>query len=240
MDQNNNYNFEDIQSRILYEDNHIIIINKYPGELVQKDITKDQTLSECVKLFLKEKYNKPGNVFLGIPHRLDRPTSGTVVFAKTDKALSRMNNMFRDGSIKKIYWAITDGTPQEPSGLLTSYIVRNSNKNKSFSFSYPRKDAKEAKLRYRVIGKSINFFLIEIELLTGRHHQIRSQLAQLGIHIKGDLKYGFPRSNKDGGIHLHSRRIIFTHPVSETTIDITAPVPKNDTLWMFFQENHTL
>lgn len=226
----------DISDRVLYEDNHIIIVNKLPGEIVQADKTGDITLMDDVRTYLKEKYSKPGNVFLGLPHRLDRPTSGIVVLAKTDKALGRLSGMFRDGKISKHYWAVVDRPLPEPSGELHHYIFRDASKNKSFAYSSPdrrRKDLQEARLEYRTIGQSERYTLLEINLLTGRHHQIRAQLAACGVHIKGDLKYGFPRSNPDGGICLHSREVSFIHPVSREPVHAVAPVPA-DPIWSFF------
>lgn len=226
----------DVSSRVLYEDNHIIIINKLPGEIVQADRSGDVTLMDDVKDYLKVKYGKPGNVFLGLPHRLDRPTSGIVVFARTDKALSRLSQMFREGKMEKIYWAVVDRPMTSPSGLLKHYIYRDTEKNKSFAYNSPdrrRGDLQEARLEYRTIGQSERYTLLEIHLLTGRHHQIRAQLAACGVHIKGDLKYGFPRSNADGGICLHSREISFIHPVSREDIRVVAPVPA-DPIWGYF------
>ena len=226
----------DVSSRVLYEDNHIIIINKLPGEIVQGDKTGDVTLMDDVKDYLKHKYGKPGNVFLGLPHRLDRPTSGIVVYAKTDKALSRLSQMFRDGKMEKYYWAVVDRPMTSPSGLLKHYIYRDTEKNKSFAYDSPDKrrgDLQEARLEYRTIGQSERYTLLEIHLLTGRHHQIRAQLAACGVHIKGDLKYGFPRSNADGGICLHSREISFIHPVSRESVRVVAPVPA-DPIWGYF------
>ena len=226
----------DVSQRVLYEDNHIIIINKLPGEIVQGDKTGDVTLMDDVKDYLKHKYGKPGNVFLGLPHRLDRPTSGIVVYAKTDKALSRLSQMFRDGKMEKYYWAVVDRPMTSPSGLLKHYIYRDTEKNKSFAYDSPDKrrgDLQEARLEYRTIGQSERYTLLEIHLLTGRHHQIRAQLAACGVHIKGDLKYGFPRSNADGGICLHSREISFIHPVSRESVRVVAPVPA-DPIWGYF------
>lgn len=220
-------------NRILYEDNHIIIVNKLPGEIVQADKTGDRTLADDVKDFLKEKYNKPGNVFLGIVHRLDRPTSGIVIFAKTDKALSRLEQMFRDGKVDKHYWAVCDNSLPEREGRLEHWIIRDSVKNKSFAYSAEKKGSKKAVLEYKELGQSERYTLIDIHLLTGRHHQIRAQLAANNVHIKGDLKYGFPRSNQDGGICLHSRSVSFVHPVSKEKIEVTAEVPP-DKIWNFF------
>ena len=223
----------DLKSRILYEDNHLIIINKLPGELVQGDETGDITLADKVKEYSKITYNKPGNVYLGIPHRLDRPTSGIVVYAKTEKALVRLNEAFKGSSVKKTYWAVVDNMPKKTESTLIHYIVRNSANNKSVAYPKEIKGSKLAKLDYRLIGSSDKYYLIEIALHTGRHHQIRAQLAAIGLHIKGDLKYGFPRSNPDGGIHLHARKIVFTHPVKKEEITITAP-PPHDSVWDYF------
>lgn len=220
---------------VLYEDNHIIVINKSAGEIVQGDKTGDKSLCDTVKQFLKEKYNKPGNVFLGLPHRLDRPVSGIVVLAKTSKALERLNEMFRNGSVQKIYWAITKERPAVPEKELSGWIVRNERMNKSFVYDTEVKGSKHALLHYRLIGVSQNYNLLEVELKTGRHHQIRCQLSGMGCPIKGDLKYGAKRSNPDGSISLHARRIRFTHPVSKQPIDITAPVPREN-LWIGFEQ----
>ncbi len=219
---------------IIYEDNHIIAVNKSCSEIVQGDKTGDTPLSDLVKSYIKTKYNKPGNVFLGVPHRLDRPTSGIVLFARTGKALTRLNEMFREkGEIKKTYWAVVDHKPMPTEATLTHYIVRNTQKNKSFAYSEERPDSKEASLTYRLIASSDRYFLLEIELHTGRHHQIRAQLATIGCHIKGDLKYGSPRSNPDGGIHLHARQIEFIHPIKKEKITITAR-PPHEPLWDAF------
>lgn len=223
----------DIKSRILFEDNHLIIINKLPGELVQGDETGDITLADKIKEYLKVTYNKPGNVYLGIPHRLDRPTSGIVVYTKTEKALIRLNEAFKGSSVKKTYWAVVDNMPKKSESTLIHYIVRNSANNKSVAYPKEIKGSKLAKLDYKVIGKSDKYYLLEIALHTGRHHQIRAQLAAIGLHIKGDLKYGFARSNPDGGIHLHARKIVFTHPVKKEELTIIAP-PPHDTVWDYF------
>ena len=223
----------DIKSRILFEDNHLIIINKLPGELVQGDETGDVTLADKIKEYLKVTYNKPGNVYLGIPHRLDRPTSGIVVYTKTEKALIRLNEAFKGSSVKKTYWAVVDNMPKKSDSTLIHYIVRNSANNKSVAYPKEIKGSKLEKLDYKVIGKSDKYYLLEIALHTGRHHQIRAQLAAIGLHIKGDLKYGFPRSNPDGGIHLHARKIVFTHPVKKEELTIIAP-PPHDTVWDYF------
>ncbi len=223
----------EIADRVLYEDNHLIAINKEAGELVQGDESGDRTLADEVKDYLKRKYNKPGNVFLGIPHRLDRPTTGIVIYARTDKALSRMTALFRTSDVKKTYWAIVDRCPEKKEGELVHYIVRNAANNKSFAYSKEKPGSKIARLSYRVLASSDNYHLLEIDLHTGRHHQIRAQLAALGIHIKGDLKYGAARSNPDGGICLHARRVRFMHPVKKEPVDIIAPPPGN-TLWAYF------
>ncbi len=216
--------------KVVYEDNHIIIVAKSSGEIVQGDKTGDVPLSETVKQYIKEKYHKPGNVFLGVVHRLDRPVSGLVVFAKTSKALSRLCNMFRDGEVHKTYWAITKNKPKQPQGTITSWLVRNEKQNKSYSYDREVPNSKKAILKYRLIGHTDNYSLLEVNLLTGRHHQIRCQLASIGCAIKGDLKYGAPRSNPDGSISLLSRRVQFIHPVSKEQIDIFSPIPE-DNLW---------
>lgn len=219
---------------VLYEDNHIIVVNKNSSEIVQGDKTGDQPLSEIVKDYLKEKYNKLGNVFIGVVHRLDRPVSGVVLFAKTSKALTRLNEMFRNGDVNKKYWAIVKNIPPEMSGKLTHYLVRNEKQNKSYAYDQIKAKGKKAELEYRVIGKSDNYYLLEVNLLTGRHHQIRCQLAKMGCPIKGDLKYGFPRSNPDGSISLHARYLSLVHPVSKEEIRIEAPTPQGD-LWDSFE-----
>ena len=215
----------------LYEDNHIIIVSKRSGEIVQGDKTGDEPLSETVKQYIKEKYHKPGNVFLGVVHRLDRPVWGLVVFAKTSKALTRLNKMFKDGQVHKTYWAITKNAPPAEEGVLTDWLVRNERQNKSYAHPQEVPNAKKAVLKYRVIAHSDRYHLIEVNLLTGRHHQIRCQLANMGCAIKGDLKYGAPRSNPDGSISLLARRITFVHPVSKENIVVEAPLPPNDNLW---------
>ena len=219
---------------ILYEDNHIIIVNKASSEIVQGDKTGDLPLSEMVKQYIKEKYNKPGAVFLGVVHRLDRPVSGVVLFAKTSKALVRLNEMIRSGEIHKTYWALVENRPEPLEGTLTHYIVRDGRTNRSRAYDKPKADGKKAVLNYRTVGCSTNYTLVEVELLTGRHHQIRAQLSKIGCSIKGDLKYGARRSNPDGGISLHSRKVEFLHPVKKEQISITAPTPK-DNLWGFFE-----
>ncbi|MFR2734004.1 RluA family pseudouridine synthase [Hoylesella buccalis] len=215
----------------LYEDNHIIIVSKRSGEIVQGDKTGDEPLSETVKQYIKDKYRKPGNVFLGVVHRLDRPVWGLVVFAKTSKALTRLNKMFKEGQVHKTYWAITKNAPPAEEGVLTDWLVRNERQNKSYAHPQEVPNAKKAVLKYRVIAHSDRYHLIEVNLLTGRHHQIRCQLANMGCAIKGDLKYGAPRSNPDGSISLLARRITFVHPVSKENIVVEAPLPPNDKLW---------
>lgn len=215
----------------LYEDNHIIIVSKRSGEIVQGDKTGDEPLSETVKQYIKEKYHKQGNVFLGVVHRLDRPVWGLVVFAKTSKALTRLNKMFKEGQVHKTYWAITKNAPPAEEGVLTDWLVRNERQNKSYAHPQEVPNAKQAVLKYRVIAHSDHYHLIEVNLLTGRHHQIRCQLANMGCAIKGDLKYGAPRSNPDGSISLLARRITFVHPVSKENIVVEAPLPPNDKLW---------
>ena len=221
--------------KVLYEDNHIIIINKAAGEIVQGDKTGDESLCDTMKAYIKEKYAKPGNVFIGLPHRLDRPVSGIVVFAKTSKALERLNRMFSEGNVKKIYWALTKGIPVPAEAELESWILRNEKMNKSFSYPKEVKGSKRAVLHYRIAAASQNYNLIEVELKTGRHHQIRCQLSSIGCPIKGDLKYGAQRSNPDGSISLHARYIEFTHPVSKELIAVTAPLP-DDRLWQSFEK----
>lgn len=220
---------------VLYEDNHIIIINKASGEIVQGDKTGDEPLSETLKQWLKEKYNKPGNVFCGVTHRLDRPVTGIVVFAKTSKALARLNEMFKNKEIKKTYWAIVKNCPERVEAELRNYLVRNEKQNKSYAYDKEKPDSKLAILHYKLLASSSNYHLLEVDLQTGRHHQIRTQLSKMGSPIKGDLKYGFDRSNPDGSISLHSRRVQFIHPVSKEMIDVTAPVP-DEKLWAFFEQ----
>ncbi len=219
---------------VIYEDNHIIIVSKTSSEIVQGDKTGDTPLSETVKQYLKEKYHKPGNVFVGVVHRLDRPVSGLVVFAKTSKALARLNEMFKNGDVHKTYWAVVKNCPREPEATLEHYLVRNEKQNKSYAYDREKPGAKKAILHYRLIGRSENYYLLEVDLKTGRHHQIRCQLAKIGCPIKGDLKYGFPRSNPDGSISLHARRVSFVHPVSKELIDVEAPLPDGN-LWHGFQ-----
>ena len=218
---------------VLYEDNHIIAVNKRVSDIVQGDKTGDEPLSEKVKSYIKKIYNKPGNVFLGVTHRLDRPVSGVLLFAKTSKALGRLNEMFKNKDIKKVYWAIVKNKPSQIEEKLNHYLIKNQKKNKSFAYDKEMKGSKLASLTYKLIAEADRYFLLEVELHTGRHHQIRCQLAKIGCPIKGDLKYGFPRSNPDGGISLHAREIEFIHPVKKESIKITAPLP-DDSLWNFF------
>ncbi len=216
---------------VLYEDNHIIAVNKTCNEIVQGDKTGDTPLSETVKAYIKDKYNKPGEVFLGVTHRLDRPTSGVVLFARTSKALTRLNEMFKSHEqIRKTYWAIVQGCPKVPEARLENWLVRNEAQNKSYIAKPDAKEAKQAVLSYKTLVKGEHYTLLEVNLETGRHHQIRCQLAAIGCPIKGDLKYGAKRSNPDGGICLHARKIEFIHPVKKENICITAPVP-DDALW---------
>ena len=220
---------------VVYEDNHIILVNKASSEIVQGDKTGDTPLSETVKEYIKKKYHKPGNVFLGVTHRLDRPVSGLVLFARTSKALSRLNEMFKTKDIKKPYWAIVKNQPPAPAGELVHWLVRNEKQNKSYAYDREVKDSKKAILDYKVIGRSEHYYLLEINLQTGRHHQIRCQLAKMGCPIKGDLKYGAQRSNPDGSICLHARKIEFIHPVSKEMMSFEAPVPES-VLWKSFQK----
>lgn len=221
----NKYNLE-----VLYEDNHLIVVNKKPGDIVQGDKTGDTPLSDIVKLYLKEKYNKPGNVYLGVIHRLDRPTSGIVVFAKTSKALPRLNKMFAEGGTKKVYWAVVKNAPGKESDTLTHWLVRNPKQNKSYAHPKEVPNSKKAILEYRILKKLDSYYLLEIDLKTGRHHQIRAQLSAIGCHIKGDLKYGADRSNKDGSIHLHARSLVLEHPVKKEQISFLAK-PPIDPIW---------
>ena len=216
--------------QVLFEDNHIIAINKRCGDIVQGDKTGDKPLSEIVKSFLKTKYSKPGNVYLGIPHRLDRPTSGVVIFAKTSKSLHRLNKIFKDGKVQKYYLAVTKNNPEKQEDTLIHWLRKNERTNKSTYFKKETVKAKKAVLHYRVLKKLKRYFIIEIELVTGRHHQIRCQLSAIGCPVRGDLKYGYDRSNNDGGIDLHAKKIIFEHPVSGKKIIIDAPV-RDTKIW---------
>jgi 23S rRNA pseudouridine1911/1915/1917 synthase len=221
---------------VLYEDNHIIVVNKSSSDIVQGDKTGDVTMPDKIKEFLKEKYDKPGNVFCGVVHRLDRPTSGAVVFAKTSKALTRLNEQFRDKSTRKTYWAVVEQEPKEKSGILVHYLKKNEKQNKSYPSLTETPGSKKASLEYKLIAKSDKYFLLEIELHTGRHHQIRVQLSTIGCIIKGDVKYGARRSNTDGSIHLHARFLELNHPTTKELIKITAPVP-NEPLWQWFENS---
>jgi len=224
--------------QVLYEDNHIIVVYKQSGEIIQGDKTGDKPLSETIKAWIKEKYAKPGNVFLGVVHRLDRPVSGLVVFAKTSKALSRLNDMFRNGEVKKTYWAMVQTAPDVPEATLTNWLVRNEKQNKSYAYDHDVPNAKQAILKYKTIGHTERYTLLEINLLTGRHHQIRALLAAHGMPVRGDLKYGAMRSNPGGGIDLHARSLTFTHPIGReprNTVHIIAPPPAG-VLWTLFGE----
>jgi 23S rRNA pseudouridine1911/1915/1917 synthase len=216
--------------QVLFEDNHIVIVNKRAGDITQGDKSGDKPLSEVVKEYIKDKYNKPGDVFLGVVHRLDRPTSGIIIFARTSKSLERLNKMLRDKTIHKTYWAVVKNHPKKEKDTLINYLRKNPKNNKSTAYTKEIEGSKKAVLHYTVLKKLDNYSLIEIDLETGRHHQIRTQLSTIGSPIKGDLKYGFDRSNKDGSIHLHARKIKFTHPVSKELINITAPTPK-EVIW---------
>ena len=221
--------------QVLYEDNHIIVVYKESGEIVQGDKTGDKPLSETIKAWIKEIYAKPGNVFLGVVHRLDRPVSGLVVFAKTSKALSRLNDMFRKGEVRKTYWAMVQTPPAEPEGTLTNWLVRNEKQNKSYAYDHEVPNAKKAILKYKTVGQTEHYTLLEVNLLTGRHHQIRCQLSAIGCPIKGDLKYGARRSNPDGSISLLSRTVEFIHPVSKENISVVSPLPA-EKVWDNFRK----
>jgi len=220
--------------QILYEDNHIIAVNKQVGEIVQGDETGDQCMLDTIKAYLKEKYNKPGNVFLGLTHRIDRPVSGIVLFAKTGKALTRLNDMFRDKEMQKTYWAIVCNRPPKQHDTITHYLFRNQKLNKSYAYDKEDKNTKKAVLSYRILKSISNLYLLEIELHTGRHHQIRSQLAKIGCPIRGDVKYGFHTANRNYGINLHARFITFVHPIKQTEITIVADLP-DEKIWKEFQ-----
>ncbi|MFI3305704.1 MAG: RluA family pseudouridine synthase [Rikenellaceae bacterium] len=223
-------------NHIIYEDNHLLVVNKLCGDLVQPDPSGSTALEDQVKSYIKVRDNKPGDVFLGVVHRIDRPVSGVVLFAKTSKALTRMNEQIRDRKVEKRYWAVVESAPAESHAELTHHISRDTKQNRSRATLTPRPTSKEAKLRYEVIGASRSFTLIEVELITGRHHQIRAQLSAIGSPIKGDLKYGSRRSNPDGGISLHSQKMSFTHPVTKEQITITAPTPADDKIWSLFND----
>lgn len=216
--------------QVLHEDNHIIVVNKRVGDIVQGDKTGDKPLSDVVKEYIKEKYNKPGEVFLGVVHRLDRPTTGIVVFARTSKALTRLNDLFKNRETQKTYWAVVKNQPPKTEDTLVHFLKRNPKNNTSKAHTKEVSDSKKASLDYKIIKKLDNYYALEINLHTGRHHQIRSQLSAIGCPIKGDLKYGFHRSNPDGGIHLHARKLVLTHPVTKEVLQIIAPVP-NDVIW---------
>lgn len=221
---------------VIYEDNHVLAINKECGEVVQGDETGDVTVIDKVKTYLKEKYNKPGNVFVGLPHRLDRPTSGILILAKTSKVLPRLNRLFQTrGQVKKTYWAVVDKRPPKFEDTLVHYLKKKEEQNRSYAYTEPKEGAKFAKLTYRHVASIERYHLLEIDLFTGRHHQIRVQLRQLKLYIKGDLKYGFPRANQDKGIHLHARKIEFIHPVKQQPITIVAD-PPNDVVWNEFMK----
>ena len=220
---------------ILYEDNHLLVVDKHCGDLVQPDPSGESALEDRIKAFVKARDGKPGEVFLGVVHRIDRPVSGAVLFAKTSKALVRLNEMIREGRIRKVYWALTENRPEAEEGELRHYILRDGRTNRSKAFDTPRPEAKEARLRYRIVGAGTHYTLLEVELLTGRHHQIRAQLAKIGCPIRGDLKYGAKRSLPGGGISLHSRRMEFEHPVRREPVAVTAPVPAGDNLWAYFE-----
>lgn len=220
---------------VLYEDNHIIVVNKAAGEITQGDKTGDEPLSDTVKKYIRDKYNKPGAVFLGVVHRLDRPVSGVVLYARTSKALERMNKKFREKDVSKKYWAVVENAPPKNEDTLENFLKKNPEKNKSYVQKSDKDGAKLSKLKYRVLQKSDKYTLLEVELFTGRHHQIRVQLSHIGCIIKGDVKYGARRSNEDASIHLHARELAFEHPVSKEQITITAPVPQHDNLWQFFE-----
>lgn len=219
--------FWDIFGRILYEDNHILVFNKRVGEIVQADKSNDECLSTTLKAFIAKRDKKSGAVFLGVVHRLDRPVSGCVIFSKTSKALPRLNNAFKEGKIHKKYWAVVCAKPKIEEQILVHYLVRNERQNKSYAYSTPKNNSKEARLKYRYLGNTERYYLLEVELYTGRHHQIRCQLSHVGLVIKGDLKYGAPRSNRDGGISLHSREIQLIHPVKNSELTIIAPPPNS-------------
>jgi 23S rRNA pseudouridine1911/1915/1917 synthase len=224
-----------IVSRILYEDNHMIIINKLPSEIVQGDKTGDLPMSDLLKAYIARKYKKPGNVFLGVVHRIDRPVSGAVIFARTSKALTRLNAMLQKRELHKKYWAVVKNEPPAGEETLVHYLQKNEKQNKSYAVNENMPEAKRAELKYRLLCKSRDYNLLEVELITGRHHQVRAQLAAAGCPIKGDLKYGADRSNPDASIHLHARKLEFIHPVSGEMITIVAPVPE-ETLWKFFEK----
>ncbi len=225
-----------LSGRVLFEDNHLIMINKLPGEIVQGDKTGDTPLADVVKSYIREKYNKPGQVYLGLAHRIDRPVSGAVIFARTSKALSRLNAMLKNHTIQKKYLAVVQNQPPENEGVIVHYLRKNQKQNKSYVVPEGTSGSKRAELNYRLMSRSERYYLLEIELLTGRHHQIRAQLAALGCPIRGDVKYGFDRPNKDGSIHLHAHVVALIHPVRREPVQVVAPLPGHDPLWACF--NH--
>lgn len=226
-------NMSAMVNEILFEDNHLLIINKKPSQIIQGDKTGDKPVSEQLKDFIKERDHKPGNVFLGVVHRIDRPVSGIVIFAKTGKALTRLNNMLKNGEIHKTYWVVVKNKPYPEKGRLINFLRRDEQKNKAFAYDHPVANTQKAELTYELIGQSDQYFLLQVQLITGRHHQIRAQLAKIGCPVKGDLKYGFDRSNPDGSIHLHARSVEFIHPVKHEMIKVVAD-PPSETLWNFF------
>lgn len=221
---------------VIYEDNHLMVVNKQPSQIVQGDKTGDVTLPDLIKEFLKAKYDKPGNVFCGVVHRLDRPTSGVVVFSKTSKALSRLSEQFKSRETEKIYWAVVEQKPKNNEGMLVDFLAKNEKQNKSYVVTENKPGAKKAELHYKLLASSDKYHLLEVKLFTGRHHQIRCQLANIGCIIKGDLKYGAKRSNEDGSIHLHARKLIIDHPTTRERMTFVAPVSK-DNLWNFFEKS---
>jgi 23S rRNA pseudouridine1911/1915/1917 synthase len=225
-------------SRILYEDNHMIIINKLPSEIVQGDKTGDMPMSDLVKAYIAKKYKKPGNVFIGVVHRIDRPVSGAVIFARTSKGLARLNAMLQNRELQKKYWAVVKNEPPAEHDTLVHFLQKNEKQNKSYPVAEGAANSKRAELQYQLLSRSNDYRLLEVELITGRHHQVRTQLAAIGCPIKGDLKYGFDRSNPDASIHLHARKLTFKHPVSDEIINIVAPVP-DENLWKFFEKEVT-
>jgi 23S rRNA pseudouridine1911/1915/1917 synthase len=227
-----------LANRVLYEDNHLIVVNKLPSEIIQGDKTGDETLAETVKHYIKKKYNKPGDVFLGIIHRLDRPVSGAVVFARTTKAVQRMNELVKSRQIKKTYWAVVRQKPPMETDTLRAFLRKNEQKNKSYVYWKEVTGSKEAVLAYKLLDKSKDYYLLQVDLKTGRHHQIRAQLSDIGCPIKGDIKYGFPRTNPDASIHLHAREVVFMHPVRKELLTIVADPPK-DPLWDYFLKNQS-
>ena len=229
-----------IKDQVIYEDNHLLVINKLPGQLVQGDKTGDSPLLEELREYIRVTASKPGNVFIGLTHRLDRPCSGVVVYAKTSKALERMNAIFREGELEKLYRTVTESAPKQKNGTLRHFLKKNEKQNKSYVFEEGERDAKEAILTYRHLSDTDRYSLLEVELITGRHHQIRAQLSAIGCVVKGDLKYGAARSNKDGSIHLHAHSISFIHPVKKERFRFTASPPSEDPLWKLFSQRHSL